>query len=395
MAEKVLTIEQLALAVQNVHFEFDRSKLPQQGERLLPMSGTIGKDGPLVFKVADRVKISPQSCKLKSHAANVDLELTDPQRIHVDEYLEIRLNYAVKDPLVEGSGKVVVQCNKESLIERTKEDLIMKDPSQHLQFTIVDPIGTVTFWVKHQKVTDAQTIQELKTLIVASIYYSTTETVTDQVLQLQCSKRIELKLPLVCPFRVASKCFTDSFRPMLATPPSHSPIINLAHIEVISDTAITVDRVEYCKSDHLAEQSGEALNCSDMTLVKTESCQVMFRLKLDGERVQVGQVGSVNVGAINIFWKRADSTVEDGTFVFTSSLGILPVSPPDAFPVQVQSTLPTIITQWSEFELKLKFRNDFGLQILIGCKSQNLSKKLVCDPISRHKVFAQLCTDRL
>jgi len=58
----------------------------------------------------------------------------------------------------------VVQCNKESLIEKSKEDLIMKDPSQHLQFAISESSGFITFWVKHQKLSEAQTVQDLKTL---------------------------------------------------------------------------------------------------------------------------------------------------------------------------------------------------------------------------------------
>ena len=53
----------------------------------------------------------------------------------------------------------------------------MKDPTQHLQFPVQTENGSVSFWIKHQKLSTNQSLQDLKSLIVASVYYSTTEKV--------------------------------------------------------------------------------------------------------------------------------------------------------------------------------------------------------------------------
>ena len=76
---------------------FTNLKTVPELDRLLPMVSTVSKDGPLIFKVADRAKVNDQSCKLKSRAANVDLTLTDPQCIHLDEFLRIDLEFEIKD----------------------------------------------------------------------------------------------------------------------------------------------------------------------------------------------------------------------------------------------------------------------------------------------------------
>ena len=143
---------------------------------------------------------------------------------------------------------------------------------------------------------------------------------------------------------------------MLATPPNGSGIISLAQIECLTDTPVIIDRVQYAQTGHLVEQ-GETLNCTDLTLAKSESCQFIFALKLNVEKI-TEKLGTVEIGGINVFWRRADGGESGVSYLFTSSLGVLPLSPPGSFPIQIKSTLPTIITQWNEFEVKLKLRND-------------------------------------
>jgi hypothetical protein len=82
----------------------------------------------------------------------------------------------------------------------------MKDPSQHLQFPVLSKTGSITFWIKHQKLHESQTMQDLKTLIVATINYNTRHNVSNQEMILPCTKRAELKLPLISPFTLSSKC---------------------------------------------------------------------------------------------------------------------------------------------------------------------------------------------
>ena len=113
LAEKILTAEKVALGWGNVRFEFERSKVARNRERLLPMVSTVGAEGGLIFKVADRAKMNEQSCKIKSRPARVQIELVDPKAIHLDELLQIDCSYQIKDQLVADSGRLVIQCNKE------------------------------------------------------------------------------------------------------------------------------------------------------------------------------------------------------------------------------------------------------------------------------------------
>ena len=108
---------------------------------------------------------------------------------------------------------------KESLIGKTKEDIILKDPCQHLTFTTSSKAGSIKFWLKHEKLNENQQVSDLKSLIVASVSYTTFQNLGNVNLKAICSKRVELKLPLVTPFQIGSKCCSTSFRPMISTPP--------------------------------------------------------------------------------------------------------------------------------------------------------------------------------
>jgi len=98
LTEKLLTIEQFSISIKNINFEYDRNKLTKNPDQLVPMVGTGGSSGnePLIFKVADRAKINNQTCRIKSRAANVDLKMSNPERIHIDEFLEIKMHYQIK-----------------------------------------------------------------------------------------------------------------------------------------------------------------------------------------------------------------------------------------------------------------------------------------------------------
>lgn len=75
-----------------------------------------------------------------------------------------------KDEISEEGSKLIIQTNKESLIEKTQEDLVMKDPCQHLAFE-VGKSGEVEFFVKH---TNQGNESEAASLLVAQIQYKVT-----------------------------------------------------------------------------------------------------------------------------------------------------------------------------------------------------------------------------
>jgi hypothetical protein len=96
--------------IQKIEFYYE--KPPPRTGRLLPMSGTVSKEGMFTFKVADSAKISEQSCKVKSLEAKVEIKMNDPKCIHVDEFLHMKLDYIIEDEMVQESGKIIIQCNK-------------------------------------------------------------------------------------------------------------------------------------------------------------------------------------------------------------------------------------------------------------------------------------------
>ena len=81
----------------------------------------------------------------------------------------------------------------------------MKDPCQHLNFENLKKSGQISFWIKHT----GQMEQEPCSLIVANLTYrAATGGDSEQVSSHSSSKRAELRLPLVKPVQVGSKCAT-------------------------------------------------------------------------------------------------------------------------------------------------------------------------------------------
>ena len=81
----------------------------------------------------------------------------------------------------------------------------MKDPCQHLNFENLKKSGKISFWIKHT----GQMEQEPCSLIVANLTYrAATGGDSEQASSHSSSKRAELRLPLVKPVQVGSKCAT-------------------------------------------------------------------------------------------------------------------------------------------------------------------------------------------
>ena len=90
-----------------------------------------------------------------------------------------------------------------------KQDLLMKDPCQHLNFENLKKSGKISFWIKHT----GQMEQEPCSLIVANLTYrAATGGDSEQVSSHSSSKRTELRLPLVKPVQVGSKCATGKLK---------------------------------------------------------------------------------------------------------------------------------------------------------------------------------------
>ena len=85
-----------------------------------------------------------------------------------------------------------------------KQDLLMKDPCQHLNFENLKKSGKISFWIKHT----GQMEQEPCSLIVANLTYRAATGGDSEQTSHSSSKRTELRLPLVKPVQVGSKCAT-------------------------------------------------------------------------------------------------------------------------------------------------------------------------------------------
>ena len=117
------------------------------------------------------------------------------------------------------------QTNKESLIEKTQEDLLMKDPCQHLTYELTGTSGAVDFYVKH---TNEGAESERASLLVAQLQY---KAVTGEM-SFTTSKRAESRLMVVKPLQIASKCASDLLKPLLATPRLDQFILSLIKVEI-------------------------------------------------------------------------------------------------------------------------------------------------------------------
>ena len=80
----------------------------------------------------------------------------------------------------------------------------MKDPCQHLNFENLKKCGKISFWIKHT----GQIEQETCSLVVANLTYRAAMGGDSEKISHSSSKRAELRLPLVKPVRVGSKCAT-------------------------------------------------------------------------------------------------------------------------------------------------------------------------------------------
>ena len=65
------------------------------------------------------------------------------------------------------------------------------------------------------------------------------------------------------------------------------------------------------------------------------------------------------IGGIEIRWRRRDGG--NDIFSFSSSLGVLPLSPPGTYPIKVHSKIPPVITQFQHFDIEFTIENGESL----------------------------------
>jgi hypothetical protein len=272
MTERVLVIEAVHIRVGSVCFELDRNLLPAESPEHLPMTSFFSKQA-LHVSPLDKVRSVPQSCKIRPPQAKAELIIGDPGVIHIGETIKINIKYKINEPGNVENIKIILQTNKESIIEKTKEDLVMKDPCQHLSFENNEnnKIGEISFWVRHVSPTG-----QPETLVVANLHFSLSAGDAKHSI----IKRAELKLPLVKPLQVFSKCSTELLRPMLATPPLDKCILSLIKVESITKVPIVIESIEFIQTEYLTSKD-TIINMKNIQLTKQDSCQgISFKSSL-------------------------------------------------------------------------------------------------------------------
>ena len=117
-----MVLEALHIRVGLVCFELDRNLLPTESFERLPLTSSFSKSAIHLGPV-EKVRSLPQSCRIRPPTAKCDITIEDPGVIHIGETIQIKVKYQINEPGVIENLKVVIQTNKESVIEKTKEDL--------------------------------------------------------------------------------------------------------------------------------------------------------------------------------------------------------------------------------------------------------------------------------
>jgi len=298
------------------------------------------------MRVAEHQKNTPQSCKILQRKTAMSLSISDPVKILTNEIVKIEVSFEIEDDFSKEDAKLTLQCNKESSIGLSKGDLLVKDPNQHLVFNLKSTSEKFTIWMKNETATFAE-----PSLLVASVSLS----VDDYV----CALRAERRIPPAIPFKVATKCLTNSFMPLSALSTASESFLLVVSAELLEkdeslNIPLRINRIEYEESASICKFKKDSFAQEPVSLNLGDCAQFVIPLsKKSG--ASLSNLLSVELGRLKLFWSREENAADE--FCFSASLGTLQLKNDKEEQVAVTAKLPEVCQRWEPFDLEIQVSN--------------------------------------